>query len=546
MNTSDTARPPQARVKKNAPLNSVVWLIPLLALFTGLWLAFQHIQNTGPEITLLMKDADGIEVNNTMVKVLNVSVGKVTDVKLRQDEKGVSVMVQLSADVKHMIRKDTQFWIVKPRIDQSGITGLNTLVSGAYIAFTPGHSAETATVFQIADVPPISAIGQTGLRLHLTNKSNKLLSAGSPVLYGDINVGQVETASFNPDDKTVHYQIFINSPNDKLVNSNSRFWVQSGLKIEAGGGGIKIDASPIPALLSGAIVFRDEPPGKGNSVPNNAEFTLYNSLSDLQNQPNSRALYYVVFFRDSVRGLSAGASVEYKGLPVGTVTDVPFFARNDSLKLFSDKRIPVRIMLEPERMEINADRQASGVWQQSIQAALNRGLTASLESDSLITGQLFVNLSDSTTGVPLFKPQAQYQGNVVIASKNGGFAALQNQLSDLLAKFNALPLNQTVSELNSSLRELKSTLNSVNRLLAQDSTQKMPQEISQTLRNIQQTLQGVSPNSPLYTDIRATLNRLNQTLQQAEPALQTLQEQPNALIFNKGQRDPIPQGAVSK
>ena len=85
-------------------------------------------------------------------------------------KKGVEVTAQLSADAKDLIRSDTQFWVVKPRIDQSGVTGLGTLLSGSYIAFTPGKSQETKDIFVVQDIPPIAAIGQSGLRLNLVGK----------------------------------------------------------------------------------------------------------------------------------------------------------------------------------------------------------------------------------------------------------------------------------------------------------------------------------------------------------------------------------------
>ena len=129
-----------ARVKKTNVFTSVVWLIPLIALIAGGWLLVKDIRNRGPVVTLLMDSAEGIEVNNTVIKVLNVDVGRVTRIKLRDDQKGVEVTAQLSADAKDLIRSDTQFWVVKPRIDQSGVTGLGTLLSGSYIAFTPGKS----------------------------------------------------------------------------------------------------------------------------------------------------------------------------------------------------------------------------------------------------------------------------------------------------------------------------------------------------------------------------------------------------------------------
>ena len=170
-----------ARVKKTNVFTSVVWLIPLIALIAGGWLLVKDIRNRGPVVTLLMDSAEGIEVNNTVIKVLNVDVGRVTRIKLRDDQKGVEVTAQLNADVSGLIRSDTQFWVVKPRIDQSGVTGLGTLLSGSYIAFTPGKSDEAKDVFQVQDIPPVTAIGQSGLRLNLIGKNDRILNVNSPV-----------------------------------------------------------------------------------------------------------------------------------------------------------------------------------------------------------------------------------------------------------------------------------------------------------------------------------------------------------------------------
>lgn len=532
-NTPPTGR--SATVRKTAPLSSVVWLIPLLALITGAWLLFQNLRNTGPEITLYVPNAEGIEVNNTVIKVLNVTVGRVTSIKLREDEQGVELKAQMSADVRDLLRQDAQFWIVKPRIDQSGITGLNTLVSGSYIAFTPGHAPDKADTFDVADIPPATAIGQNGLRLKLSGKNSRLLGAGSPVLYGDIDVGQVESAHFNPKDGSVHYQIYINSPNEALIGRNVQFWLQTGLKIEAAAGGIKIDSAPIPALISGAIVFAAPSSGKGDAVQNNAEFTLYNSRAELDSLPSTRALYYVAFFRQSVRGLTVGAPVEYKGINIGSVAEVPYFEHNDSHRLFANGWIPVRIRIEPARMEINADHQNTDKWQQQIQAAMNRGLVATLSSGNLLTGNLFVELTDTPSSQGALRPLTQYRGDVVLGSRSGGLGQLQEQLSALLDKFNKLPLDKTVTELNGSLKELKT-------LLGRPQTQQLPHEINQTLHELRQTLKGVAPQSPLYSDVQSTLQSIDRTLKEAQPTLRTLKQQPNALIFAPSGNDPQPKG----
>ena len=542
--THPPAKPVPARVRKTNVFTSVVWLIPLIALFAGGWLLMQNIRNTGPEITLLMDSADGIEVNNTVIKVLSVDVGRVTRIKLRADQKGVAVTARLSADAKDLMRKDTQFWVVKPRIDQSGVTGLNTLVSGAYIAFTPGKSTENQDTFTVLDMPPIAAIGQSGLRLKLSGKNNKMLSVGSPILYENFTVGQIESALFNPKNETVDYTIFIQSPNDKLVGQNSQFWLETGISINTTGSGIHFDSAPLPALLSGAISFAPPTGGdKGAAVANEDTFELYNNRNEIDNLPGQRALYYVAFFKSSVRGLAQGAPVEYKGINVGTVADVPYFARNDSLKLFQNGWVPVRIRLEPARMEINAEAQSREHWQSQLQTALKQGLTATLSSNNLVLGSKMIELVDAAEGSNRLKPYADYAGQTVIATQGGGLDDLQAKLAALLDKFNKLPLEQTMGELNASLRNLQATLKSAERLIGQPQTQAMPQALNQTLAELRQTLQGVSPQSPLYGEVQATLQSLDQTLKDAQPLINTLKEKPNALIFNSNIKDPTPKGS---
>lgn len=543
MNTPNSSdlRPIQAKIKKTNIFSSVVWLIPLIALFTGGWLLIKHLSQTGPEITLLMDSAEGIEVNNTVIKVLSVDVGRVTKIKLRDNEQGVEITARMNADVKDLMRKDTQFWVVKPRIDQSGITGLGTLVSGSYIAFNPGKSEESEHVFKVSDIPPISAIGQKGIRLHLTGLNNRMLGVGSPILYENFTVGQVESARFNPDDQTVNYTVFIHSPNDKLVNTNSRFWLDSGISVQTGGSGLQIDSPPLPALLSGAIAFSNHFNEAGRQAHNEDVFQLYNDRSEVENLPTARSLYLVAFFKQSIRGLTPGAPVEYKGINIGSVAAAPYFDRNDSHHLFENGWIPVRLRIEPERMEINATPQSKAVWEAKLHAAMRRGLVASLSSDNLLLGSKMVELSDSD-GKNTLKPFANYAGNVVIASESGGIDAIQQQLNLLLNKFNSLPLEDTLKQTNAAISELRQTLQATKQLINRPQTQNLPAELNQTLRQLRQTLAGVSSESLLYRDVQQTLNNIDRTLKDVRPLINTLSEQPNALIFNSNHTDPTPKG----
>lgn len=561
-----------AIVRQNATLVSVVWLIPLLAAIVGAWLLAQNLRSKGPEIKLLIDNAEGIEVNTTAVRILNVDVGRVTNIRLQPNQKGVELTARLNKDVEDLMREDTQFWIVKPRIDQNGITGLGTLVSGSYIAFSPGTSEEEAHEFKVSDLPPVTAIGQSGTRIYLSGKNSKMLSAGSPILYESHTVGTVESAKFNPTTQMVDYTIFIQSPNESLLNSGSEFWLDSGINIRTDGAGVSINTPPISAIVSGAISFRTPRYLKDTQpIQNGNKFVIFNNRRELESQAGERTLFYVAFFDTSVRGLEIGAPVEYRGIKIGTVADVPYFDESDNLKLFQSGLIPVRLRLEPFLMETGGGNQrdvkheSREYWQNEIQAALNRGLTATLASNNLILGSKMIELRDVSGDGNVLKPESEYRGHTVIATQTGGgLDDLQNKVAKLLDKINALPIDKTVNEVNGSLKELRDTLKSAqillantnktmdsankavanaNKLIGQQSTQNIPREINQSLQELRKTLQGVSPQSPMYQDVQQTLQSIDNTLKDVKPLVQTLKEKPNSLIFNSSTQDPIPKGS---
>lgn len=563
-NTQQQLDPQTAHVKQTVTLISAIWLIPLMAAIVGAWLLAQNLRTKGPEIKLLMDNAEGIEVNTTAVRILNVDVGRVTNIRLRDDQKGVEITARLNKDVEDLMREDTQFWIVKPRIDQNGITGLGTLVSGSYIAFSPGTSLQEKHEFTVSDLPPVTAIGQSGLRLHLSGKNSKMVSVGSPILFENHVVGTVESAKFDPEKQQVQYSIFIHSPNESLLSPETLFWVDSGISVQTDGAGIQVNTPPFSALLSGAISFHTPPfeLAERKSIQNGDEFTIYNNRKEVESREFPNTLFYVAFFNQSVRGLEVGAPVEYRGLKIGSVANVPYFADGEALKLFRDGMIPVRIRIDPYLIEMGGQTHESReYWENELQVALQRGLTAQLSSNNLILGSKMIELSDEKSSLPIIKPVNEYHHLPVMASRSGGsLENLQAQMGQLLEKFNKLPLENTVGELNGNLKELRTslqaaqklmssmnqTMNSANKLISKPQTQQIPNEINQVLRELRETLQGVSPQSPVYQDVQNTLREVDEVLRDAKPLIRTLKDKPNSLIFNSNHQDPIPKGSPEK
>lgn len=522
---------------------SVVWIIPLIALITGAWLLINHISKIGPEVTLIMNSAEGIQVDQTVVKVFSVEVGRVTSIGLRPGQNGVEIKARLKAGMEDYLRKDTKFWIVKPRIGLEGITGLGALVSGSHIEFIPGKDATEATTFNVAEDPPHMVSNKPGLTLSLVGQDSRMLPVGNPILYRDITVGRIERADFNPKDETINYQIFINKPYDELIGKNTQFWVLNGFDIQATGAGIKIRSGPITSLINGAISFSSPTEvGKGGNVQNHQKFTLYADEDKVLQQPSDRALYYVAVFDQSIRGLEAGADIQFQGVNIGAVSQVPFFERNDSLNMFNSGKIPVLLRIEPGRMELNADEQTQKQWLSRFEQAIDQGLTAKLESNSLITGSLFVELTQQAKNRGAHARQ-QYHGYTMIPTAASGLNRLEDQIMRLLDKLNNLPVEKSLAELNGTLSELQRTLNSANKVIDSDDTRNIPKQLNQTMQQVQTLLKGMSPDAPMYQEAQETMKQINQTLQEVKPVIRTLNEKPNALIFNTKQVDPTPKGA---
>ena len=538
--TSNANDAQAATVKKNRVF-SIVWSVPIVALAVALFLLFNYIRNNGTEITLYMPNADGIEINKTQIKILNVEIGKVVDVRLNGTD-GVILTAKVKANMADKLRKDSQFWIVKPRIDQSGVRGLDTLVSGSYIGFKPGTAEETKHEFVVSDNPPLDDLGD-GLRLRLVSDKAKMLPVGAPILYEDLQVGQVQRVEFDSETQKVRYDIFITKPNVVLVGSNVKFWIKSGVNIQTNSQGIQIDAAPVGSILSGAIAFTQPlNVGKGAAVKNGHEFHLNSSIADVMEPASPRAFYLVAFFDQSMRGLTTGSTVEYKGLPIGVVEQTPFFDKNDQVNLLENSHIPVKLRIEPAAIEMGATALDPKVWREKFDAAIRNGLYATMVSNNLVTGNMSIDLTDEASPDPSLRPHSVYGGYSVIPTHAVGVTATIKQLNRMLIKFNNLPLEKSVGELNANLAELKTTIKSVNSLLGSKDTQNMPKELNQTLTQLRQTLAGVSPDSPAYRDIQATLQSLDRTLQKTDPLLRQLGEKPNALIFNDKSPDPIPKG----
>lgn len=540
-----------ARVSKQARV-SPIWIVPIIALLIGLWLLYDNYTKIGKQVTLSMTNAEGIEAGKTKIKVHSVDIGIVEQVTLSEDLSHIEVLARITPKAQPMLVEDTQLWVVKPRIGFEGISGLNTVISGAYIQLEPGKSKEEIDHFTVLDQPPISLNGAKGVHVNLVGKVGNGLRVGDPVTYQGLRVGRVVSAVFDPNKREMRHELFVEHPYDVLVTENSRFWTTVGIDVKLDSEGFKANVPTMESLIAGGVSFGhvdDRPMGK--PVQSETTFELYANEETARQETYDEFLEYVLLVDDTVRGLSRGAPVEFRGLRVGTVVSVPWKFNSPSRKKDFGYAIPVLIHLEPGRLTETGKTDLEE-WKGRIQSMMQRGLHATLRSGNLITGSLYVDLNmDQRTRKPF--RNAHYEGLPVLPTSATGLVQIEQKLSDLLDKLNRLNVEPVLNGLDKNLQQSEQTLQEirtlsrqVNQFLEQPDFQQMPSNINQTMQELRTTLKGLSPESPAYQELTTTLQRLDKALRDIQPLARTLNEQPNAILFDrKPGNDPVPQAPAN-
>ena len=528
---------------------SPVWIIPLVTLLIGAWILYYHFSHQGPEVTLITYNAEGIEAGKTKIKSRSVDIGLVESVTLDSNFSRVIINARLDTGMNELLRSDTAFWVVRPQIGKEGVTGLGTLLSGAYIELQPGLTGKEKEEFDLLDAPPLASPDAKGIRINLVSERAGQLNAGDPVLFRGYQVGSVETSEFNIDSRDMHYQLFIKAPYDKMVTSNVRFWKDSGIAFDMSSSGVRVEMASLYTLFSGGVSF-DVPAGwlPGEQIAPKTEFKLYDNEKSIQNSLYTDYRSYIMFFSDSVRGLQAGAPVEFRGIRMGTVVQVPYYTKGMQQSLDKDFRIPVLIHVEPERFANDVGESFDFV--KELSTASNNGLRASLKSGNLLTGALYIDL-DFYPDEKKWEGPREVAGFQQIPTVGSGLAQIQQKVMTSLDKINNLPvepmlkeMTATLSESQKAVMEAKEPLKALNAMIGSDEFRNLPNDIQQSLKEINRSMQGFQPGSPAYGKMIDNMQQLDQVLREMQPLLKTLNNKSNALIFEaKEGKDPEPKRA---
>ncbi len=379
---------------------SWVWLVPVIAACVVLWLAWHSLAERGPQITIAFTDAGTLQPGQTPIKYKGVNVGIVESVGLTSDVSKVLVHARMTRAIEPYLATGARFWIVQPRVGAQGISGLTTLVSGAYIEMYPGRGEAQREFTGLTD-PPVLQPDTAGTFFTLLAPDVGGLIPGAPITYRGVPVGEIEGSQLAPSNTQIEIYAFVRAPYDRLVHPETRFWDVAGIDLTAGPEGLQVRLSSWQQLLAGGVAFdtpaRDlsEPPSASNST-----FTLYDSRSEALRYPRGKAIDYRVEFAQNVRGLQPGTPVELEGTAVGVVTEAQLLydRRSRSLHTLATLAIDTTALDIPGIPAKAADEQADAVGA-AIESLVARGLRARLISSSLLTGSKVVAL-DMVDGAP--------------------------------------------------------------------------------------------------------------------------------------------------
>jgi len=546
-NDVDIDELPEIAVQKKGGF-SIVWIIPIVAALVGGWLAYKTISEKGPTITITFKDGGGLEAGKTKIKYKSIEIGTVKSLDISHDLSHVVVIAEFSKKSEPHLTENTKFWVVRPRVGLGGISGLETLVSGAFIAIDPrpGPSARTFTGLE---KPPGVTREDEGSQFQLRAENLGSSSPGAPIFFHDIQVGRVLDFELDKDDEGVVIDIFIQAPHHLRVRDTSRFWQLSGFEISLGAEGLDVKMESLSSLLTGGIAFDTPATAGGSSEPSQpgTTFKLFKSFASIQEEKYVVTRPFLVNFDGSVRGLSVGAPVEFRGIKIGSVSDIAINFDPKTLEI----KIPVLIDIQPERIASTKMIQVQAQKEKyaAMKRLVKRGLRAQLQTGSLLTGQLFVQLD--------FHPDLPKQ-ELIMAGKYPEIPAvpatmdqLRRTVTDVMAEIRRLPLDKIA-------QEILETVEGANHLVNSPDTQEAVHSLNAALGNVEKLTEGLdqrvnsltvsldktlakarsamevaNPNSPAAVNLNSALKELSAAARSIRVLADYLEQHPEALVKGK-------------
>jgi len=504
---------PAPRVLKRRWMPSLIWLVPAVAVVIGLSLVVDAWVTAGPRVTISFQTAQGLEVGKTLVKHRSVTIGHVTAISLSADGNRVRVSAELLKSARSLLTSDAQFWVVRPRVGIGWASGLDTLLSGSYIAVEAGDASTKRTEFVGVENPPPLTHGVLGRSVLLHAADIGSLALGAPVYFRHFEVGHVIDRKIDAGGNGAGVVLFIDAPYDVLVTRATRFWNAGGIDLSLRADGFKLRTQSLASVLAGGVAFDGAPNAQDvGPIASGAEFTLFDDQEAAMAPPTGDPRYVRMRFEQSLRGLSVGAPVEFVGVTIGQVfaVDLDYDQEHKIFPVIVTARIYPRrmgrayLVLEQNGTATNEEKTARLVEQ-----LVARGLRAQPRTGNLLTGQLYIALDFIPGARPVrFAANAQ---TLEIPTVPGGTEELQQKLAAVVAKIDRLPINEIGRQLHADLVDF-------DQMLGDFRTQTLPAGTA-SMQSLRTTLDRVNET---LADDASWRERVDQTLDEARRSLQSL------------------------
>lgn len=496
---------------------SLVWVVPIIVAILAVYLGWKAIYNAGPTITISFETADGIVSGQTQIKSKSVVLGTVKNVTLSKDMRHVDVQVAMTSRASSVITNKARFWVVRPRFNGANISGLETLISGAYIAFDPGDYKEGKRErhFVGLESPPGVRSGQPGTTYILKTDNLGSLGEGAPIFYRDVVAGEVLSYDMPKGGVgPILLHIFLKKPYDSYVHSQSAFWNVSGIKFGFGATGLNVQLQSIQALMSGGIAFDEldrslvaKNAPKEEIMPADTQFILFSDQDAAENSRYHDNVPLVTYVTSSVKGLSKGSRVTLFGLQIGTVKEVSLIIDRKA----KQTRAKITMDIQPNRVFTFRKKYDTATLALITKSLIANGMKATVASDNFLFGSSLIALNFVDVKKPL-DPQTEGDA-LVIPSQAGGMDGIMASMSTVASKIAAMPLDQMGENINNLLAHTDDKLNSP--------------DVKKTLTAMRQTMQNMSQLSkklnngatPLLKQLPEMSRQLDQTLKNANKLL---------------------------
>ena len=511
---------------------SIVWIVPIVAALAAIFVAWRAISEQGPTVTLLFDDAEGLEVEKTKVKYKSVDIGVVEAISFTRDLEQVELEVSLVNGSEPFLTENTRFWIVRAEISAGHVSGIGTVLSGAYIAVDLSDEGKRQTTFVGLEKAPVITSEAEGTTYSLRSEAATSLRVGSPVYYRSYDVGKVIAYELDESAEFFSIDVYVRKPYDAQVNTSTKFWNASGLDVSVTAEGVRVDTPSLVSALIGGVSFDNfDHASLGRPVAEGTIFDLYENRDESQNPVYRRKQRYLVYFDRSVAGLTIGAPVEFRGIQIGRVLDVKLTYDYGE----SDFRIPVVLELEPDRIEAvgNPEEDAAAI-EAGFAGLVRRGLRAQLATGNILTGQLKVMLGFHEDAEPADLIQGERYP--VIPSAPGAFDQISNSLASVVGELQEVPIADIGRRLDGVLAELQTAVKGVNELTGTLNEDVAP-SLTATLESVERTLAStdtmVGPDSAANTELDRIVLDLGDAARSLRLLTERLEQHPEDLLRGK-------------